>query len=220
LHVWHMNHFLHQFRSIMWELDSFIHCLLHVKEPDEYEYIPPIPYLKLNPKSLSLKFKGGSSAWCTPPPFEKKIFTYFFFRKYVHYRILIELIHERIQLQRAKNLTPTMALPWIHWRLKDSSQTSCPLMRPFQKILDPPLWFPHVSIRQVHLQYYESKTHHFVVVVEGFHFIRHYVFSLTSSNFTYFRGSLKVDSPFDQYWTPLPSLKSKNGLSSTFERQT
>jgi hypothetical protein len=58
------------------------------------------------------------------------------------------------------------------------------IRRPVQKILDPALWFPHVAIRKVPLQYSQSKTHHFVVmvVVEGFHFICHilfvYVFAL------------------------------------------
>jgi hypothetical protein len=110
--------------------------------------------------------------------------------------------------------------------LQGSPQTSCLLMRPVQKILDPPLWFLHVSIRQVPLQYSQSKTHHFmVVVVEGFHFICHflfvYVFPLTLSNFIYSRGILKVDSPFDQYWTPpSPLWKQKVDSPPPFENQT
>jgi hypothetical protein len=80
----------------------------------------------------------------------------------------------------------------------------------------------------VPLQYSQSKTHHFVVVVvvvvEGFHFICHslfvYVFPLASSNFIYSMGILKVDTPFDQYWIPLPFLKTQSGLFSPFESQT
>jgi hypothetical protein len=128
--------------------------------------------------------------------------------------ILIRLIHERIrQLPGANLWTPTRALPCTHWGLQGSPQKSCLFNAPLQKILDLPMWFPHVSIRQVPLQYSQSKTHYLVVVVEGFHFICHFLFvydfPLTLLNFIYSRGILKVDSHFDQYWTPLPLFENQ-----------
>jgi hypothetical protein len=185
--------------------------------PSIHYPLNPKPPLYLRWWRWKMLFKGGSSAWCPPPPVWKNV--YIFLKNM--FIILIHLIHESIrQLPGANLWTPTRALHWTHWGAS-RQPPDVPFSKSWIDHCDFPM-YPYLrclcSIPKVKPTilwwwwWWRGST--------SFASFYLYTSSLSLHRISYILGGFWKWTPLWPILDPLPSLKTKSGPPPPFESQT